>query len=81
MKNNKKILFEALRALPEHVVDKEILSFYNPYKEDYRSVIHQIKTRNLYTRCIKQLKSFNTYCVKRNFIQFRRDAILSSIET
>ena len=79
MKNDRKILFEALLRLPQYVVDKEILSFYNPYKDDYYSVIHQIKTRNLYTRCMKQLKSFSIYDRKRNFIQFRKDAILSSV--
>ena len=53
-----------------------IFSFYNPYKKLYLLVLYQLKNKNIYSKCILELKRFCVYDKNNKILSFQRQWII-----
>ena len=73
-------IFKDLLVLPEHIINCEILSFYNHYKYLYDCVIKEIRSRYFFEACMRQLKQYSIYDRNKNLLAFQKYALLSSLD-
>lgn len=79
MQKNKFDILKHISFLPEHIINNQILSFYNPYKKLYNLVIIEISSKFLFNACIRQLKRYSIYDSNKNLISFQKYALLTEI--
>ena len=61
--------------LPDDIINI-IFSMYNPYKKDYSFVLNELKNKNQYSKCIKEIDRYCLYDKHGNLISFQRGAII-----
>lgn len=74
----KKCTLKDILCLPDHIITENIFTFYNPYKIFYDYSISELKSKCLFNKCMRQFKQYSIYDKNKNFISFRKDALLTS---
>lgn len=61
--------------LPDDVINI-IFSLYNPYKKGYSSVLSEMKNKNQYSKCIKEINRHCLHDKNGNITSFQREWII-----
>ena len=53
-----------------------IFSFYNPYQRNYFMVLSELKNKQLYSRCLNEIKQYCVYDKHKNVISFQKEWLI-----